>query len=169
MSSLDDARKRVRLLRAYDASEVSERTGIDTGTESLTQQQFAEEADVNTIVRRFGLMPIPGAMGVEGVYGDFSGITDYDSAVDAIRKAEEGFMSLPAELRAKFQNDPGLLLEFMRTAKEDDIDSLNKAPVVEPPAEDRIAEAILRKVEERARKSSASPVVPPAEQPPKAE
>ena len=39
----------------YDVDEVSAETGLACFDESLTQQQFKEESDINEIVRRFGL------------------------------------------------------------------------------------------------------------------
>ena len=71
-----------------------------------------DDADINVLLERFkvtGQMPqnviLPS-------YGDFSGITDYRSAVDAIHRASSSFMDLPANIRSRFQNDPQLFLEF---------------------------------------------------------
>lgn len=93
-------------------------TDIHTGSESLVQQQFRDEVDINTIVKRFGLTGQAPSSGLEGVYGDFEGITDYASAVAAIEKARESFMVVPPEVREKFDNDPGKLLEFVSRAKK---------------------------------------------------
>lgn len=78
-----------------------------------TQQEFAADADINEIVRRFGLTgQLPDNVRVPQ-YGDFTGITDFESAMRAVRKAEEDFMELPAELRLRFNNDPQRLMEFL--------------------------------------------------------
>lgn len=105
----------------YDSKLVSEMTTYDPPKASRlykVQQHLREEVDVNTIVRRFGItgqMPV----GVkQGLYGDFSGITDYSSAVEAIERAQNGFMKLPAEVRERFNNDPSRLADFARTADE---------------------------------------------------
>ena len=45
--------------------------------------------------------------------GDFTGIGDYQSAMQAVRAAQESFMELPAEVRARFSNDPQALMVFM--------------------------------------------------------
>lgn len=47
------------------------------------------------------------------MYGDFSGVVDYHSAVQAIKIAEERFMMLPAQIRKRFRNDPQELLAFL--------------------------------------------------------
>lgn len=88
--------------------------------EGMTQQQFAEEVDINTIVRRFGLTGELPQNPRPPLIGDFSGITDFKSAMDAVVNAQEGFMEFPAELRAKFDNDPQRMLEFVSDAKNKD-------------------------------------------------
>lgn len=102
---------------AGDESGLDCRYDLDTGEEtpSLTQQHFAEECDINTIVKRFGLTKdaelLKGAR--MPVYGDFSGVHDYQTALNAVRQAAEDFMDLPAEVRARFGHDPQRLLEFV--------------------------------------------------------
>lgn len=110
----------VRSRYNYDMGEVSKDTGlsmVDPSTGELdvgrTQQEFAEETDINEIVRRFGLTgQLPDSPRLPQ-YGDFTDVTDFSSAMLAVRKAEEGFMELPAELRARFANDPQRLMEFL--------------------------------------------------------
>lgn len=119
----------------YDHDSFSAALADDTGQDSIVQQQFAEEVDINTIVRRFGLtreMP-SGVAG--GVYGDFSGITDYESALSVIERAQEGFMVLPPDVRERFDNDPGKLIQAIHELPEGDVlelmtPSAPAAPVV---------------------------------------
>ena len=84
---------------------------------SLTQQQFKEDSDINVMLEKFkvtGVMP-------QGVrmpsYGDFTGVSDYRSAVEAIHKAEMAFMDMPANVRNRFDNDPQKFLEFCADPK----------------------------------------------------
>lgn len=102
---------------------------------TLVQQHFKDEVDINTIVRRFGVSGQMPDFLPSGVYGDFSGIEDYDSAVAAIERAQDGFMSLPAEVREKFSNDPGRLIQLAQTMSEDDFGKLVFPPGPVPPAE----------------------------------
>jgi phage internal scaffolding protein len=46
-------------------------------------------------------------------YGDFTGIGDYHTALNQVIAAEDEFMSLPAQLRARFENDPAQLINFL--------------------------------------------------------
>lgn len=45
-------------------------------------------------------------------YGDFTNVSDYQSALLAVQDANDKFMELPAQLRAKFDNDPAAFLAF---------------------------------------------------------
>jgi phage internal scaffolding protein len=79
---------------------------------SRTQQHFRDECDINRILERFnvtGQLPIGS---VQPQYGDFSGITDYQSALNAVMAAQDSFLELPAKVRARFDNDPALFVEF---------------------------------------------------------
>lgn len=96
----------------YDMNEVSDETGLRCMDESLTQQQFKEEADINTIVDRFlrsGVLPTPTQM---PQYVDYEGVFDFQSAMNVVRAADENFMRLDAKVRARFNNSPQAFLEF---------------------------------------------------------
>lgn len=102
----------VRNPHNYDVDEASMASGLVCEDPSLAKQSFAEEADINTIVRRFGLtgqLPV----GVRApTYGDFTGIDNYHEAANAIAAANEAFERMPAEVRARFENDPGKFVDF---------------------------------------------------------
>lgn len=117
MSGLDV----VTSLRGYDPREVTRVTGLYTGRESLVQQQFANEVDINTIIRRFGISRVMPSGAAGGVYGDFTGIVDYESAKAAIERAESGFLALPPDVRERFQNDPGVYLEHVDSLTDDEL------------------------------------------------
>lgn len=102
----------VRSAYNYDRDEVSLRSGFASAEPSLTQQNFKDDADINTIVRRFGITgELPRGLRAP-TYGDFSGIGDFQSAMTAILSAESAFMQMPAEVRDRFKNDPGLFVDF---------------------------------------------------------
>lgn len=100
-------------LRSYSSREVSDETALRSGGQvSLVQQHFRDEVDINTIVRRFGLTAELPAGVAGGVFGDFTDIQDYDDAMARIRRADEGFMKLPPDVRERFDNDPAKLIVF---------------------------------------------------------
>ena len=47
---------------------------------------------------------------------DFEETFDFQSSMNVIRAAEEAFNAMPAEVRDRFQNDPGRFLEFANDA-----------------------------------------------------
>nr|AVQ10200.1 minor capsid protein [Gokushovirinae environmental samples] len=97
----------------YDRDMVSEQTGLRCLDATRTQQQHAEEVDINTIVERFGLTgAMPGSFRAPS-FQDFEGVFDFKTAMDSVQAAREEFMMLPAKVRARFGNDPQNLLEFV--------------------------------------------------------
>jgi len=102
----------------YDADMASDQSGLDCSVEpSRTKQSFAEEADINTIVRRFNLSgQLPENVRVPQ-YLDFLEVVDYHTAMLQIRSAEEAFMQLPAHVRARFHNNAGELVDFVSDEK----------------------------------------------------
>lgn len=80
----------------------------------LTKQCFADECDIGNIMARFdktGL--IEHVNKFQGDYGDFTGAQEYQESLNQVMAAEDMFMSLPAKVRAKFENDPGQFLDFV--------------------------------------------------------
>lgn len=97
----------------YDMNAASDESGLRCEDPSMAQQQFLEECDINTIVERFGLNgEVPTSVTLP-TYGDFSGVNDFQSAMNAVLVAQAQFMELPAKVRSRFDNDPQKLLEFV--------------------------------------------------------
>ena len=119
----------------YDMSAVSDETGLCCEDESLAIQSAKEDADINTIVRRFGLtgeLPSDLAMPQSG---DFVGIGDFHSAMNLVREAQEQFLRVPAEVRARFNNDPARFMAFVEDdSNRDEARKLGslRDPVVPP-------------------------------------
>jgi len=97
----------------YDMALVSQETGLACKDPSLAQQHMKDECDINVIVERFGVTGQLPVRAIEPSYGDFSGVSDYHTALNKIKAADEAFMALPAKLRAKFDHDPNALLNFL--------------------------------------------------------
>lgn len=79
---------------------------------SRAKQEFKEESDINVIVKRFGItgkMPVGVRM---PQYGDFTGISSFHEAANAIAAARESFDAMPAEVRSRFNNDPEAFVAF---------------------------------------------------------
>lgn len=87
---------------------------------SLTRQEFKQDCDLGSTLRRFGRtvdgrFALRNAQGfAEGLeFGDVSHITDFRSAQDAIAQGKAAFDRLPATLRRRFDNDPAYFLDFV--------------------------------------------------------
>jgi phage internal scaffolding protein len=103
-----------------------------TSGESLTQQHFKEECDVINIIKRHDRNGI-----IEHVqrgqarYGDFSEVADYREALDLVRDAQDEFMTIPSDIRKKFDNDPGKFYEFV--SNPDNKEELKQMGFIETP------------------------------------
>lgn len=99
----------------------------------MTQQSDLPETDINVIMKRYGATGQIPQVSAQPSYGDFSIITDYRSALDAIRHADEQFSEVPAEVRARFDNDASKFIEFAQNP--DNIEQMRKWKLA-PPAKD---------------------------------
>ncbi|UOF78979.1 scaffold protein [Microviridae sp.] len=103
----------VRSAYNYDRNAASDESGLSCPEPTRTKQEFADEADINTIVKRFGLGgQLPSGV-VVPTYGDFEGVFDMHSAVQMVAAAEQAFMSMPADVRFRFDNNPALFVDFV--------------------------------------------------------
>ena len=111
--------------QAYDQKE-NERMSLETGYRetmpSLTQKQFAKDADLNELVKRFGVdkMPIPPAVMDPSYYGELPPDYNLATAMRTVREAQERFEALPAPLRERFANEPAQLWDFVNDSANAD-------------------------------------------------
>ena len=104
---------------------------FDTKGESMTQEQFAEESEINNILRshdRNGV--IEHINRGNAIYGDFSNITDFSDALDQIKEAQSEFQGIPWQIREKFQNDAGQFFKF--ASNPDNLDELREMGLAKP-------------------------------------
>jgi len=80
---------------------------------SKTQQSFRQETNINEIIRRAIDTGEPPPFKPGGTYGDFSILTDYQTALQMVEDADKAFQALPAKVRKRFDNDPAQLLNFL--------------------------------------------------------
>lgn len=102
----------IRQPYAYDTNEVSDRYAVECKDESRTVQDEAEDADINVLVKRFGLLGAIKPLDRIPINEDFEGVFNYQDALDKLRAADDQFMTLPAEVRRRFDHDPGEFIEF---------------------------------------------------------
>lgn len=105
---------------------------------SLTQQHFAEDADLNVIMRRYGVTDgaIPPAVTDPSYFGDFSDVPDFRTAMDRLHNAKEHFSALPANIRNRFGNDMAQLHDFVHNPENfDEAIKLGLLKREDPPVE----------------------------------
>ena len=97
----------------YDRDLASDLTALANEEPSMTKQSFVEESDINTIVKRFGLTgQLPSDIRMP-LNGDFQEVPDFRTAMQLLVEAREGFMQMPADVRARFGNDPAAFVDFI--------------------------------------------------------
>ena len=118
--------------------------------DSLTVQGPAQDADINVLVRRFGIdkSGMPVAPVDPSAYGDLSDLPDLGTALLVIKDARERFEALPALLRRRFGNDPAELWQFVNDPQNGDeavslglLQRLEPDFVPAPPAQPPVPEA----------------------------
>lgn len=103
----------LRSAHNYDMHQASLNSSvICTEEEDRAKQSFKEECDINTIMEKFRVNGIPPIAPLPNGYGDFTGISDYQSAMNVIVAANEAFEEMPSKIRNRFNNDPREFVDF---------------------------------------------------------
>lgn len=103
-----------------NADDFSRETGLACTGDSMTKQEFAEESDMNNIVKQFGLTgQLPDNIKVP-LSGDFTDAMTYQESLNAVIAADDAFMALDAKIRERFGNSPAKLMEFLADEKNRD-------------------------------------------------
>lgn len=94
---------------------------IHTGDQTKVVQSAKADSDINVIVSR---MVRNGGMTISArvpTAGDFSEqVTDYHTAMNMLRTANDEFMKLSPKIRSKFANDPQRLMDYLADPKNDE-------------------------------------------------
>lgn len=120
---------------------------------SRTQQQFKDDCDIGKLIKRItnaeDLHPDASAR-----YADVSDFPNYRECLDMVIKAERSFMSLDANIRKKFNNDPQQFLDFM--SDSGNIHEMHRLGLAK--LRDQVTEAVSKvDVQESSEKSSPQP------------
>lgn len=121
---------KLRAKGCYDTVAVSNASALRCEDEHLTQQNCKDECDLNLTLAKYdqGLLRPR-----EPMYGDFTGVSDYKTAVDAVQAADEAFMRFPADVRERFGNDPNGMLTFIDNPdNREEAEKLGLLPESEP-------------------------------------
>lgn len=131
----------------YDDATVLPSVGtFCTAEEGRTRQEDAGAADLMGILRRVSDGVLPASRG-PGYFGDVSDIGDFRQAQEQVMRGEAAFMSLDADVRSAFKNDPALFIEAFQS--EDGIAQLRRLKVI-PETEETLADRREAAAENRA-------------------
>lgn len=82
--------------------------------DNRTKQEFVAQSNINNIINKYAKNGInPFVLTKDSKFGDFTKVPSHQEALELVIRAEDHFMQLPAELRSRFNNDPGELLDFL--------------------------------------------------------
>lgn len=91
------------------------RVQIDCSAGGRTKQQFADECNINNIMSKFEKNQLIEHVNEhKGDYGDFATFESYHDSVNRVIEAQDAFMTVPAKIRAKFNNDPASFLAYVQ-------------------------------------------------------
>jgi phage internal scaffolding protein len=113
------------------------KTGELVTLPSMTKQSFKAECDINNIVRDFTpqyMAELTMLNQQAGLYQDLPDTIDYQMSLEALRQTDAAFASLPAKIRARFDNDPAQFLQFFNDpANQEEAIALGLALDTRPP------------------------------------
>lgn len=89
------------------------RVQVDCSEGGVTQQHFREECDINNIMAKWRKQGVlEHAKNFAGRYGDFASYSDFTTNMNLVVAAQDAFMTLPADIRKRFFNDPAEFYDF---------------------------------------------------------
>lgn len=99
----------------------------------MTSQAEKDNCDLNVLVRRFGVGPLMKPVDAKA-FGFLSSELDLRTALQTVADAESAFMSLPASVRKRFDNDPlGLLAAIQDPTRRLELEELGVFKAAVPP------------------------------------
>lgn len=112
---------------SIDFNLIKDKDGVVLNPESIsrTVQSHARESDINFIVSRaaktgFLVDPVIQAAATRGpLFGDFTDPIDYLECKSRTATFDEIFSRLPAEIRARFDNEASKIIDFLADSAND--------------------------------------------------
>lgn len=130
------AKQQLRAPFNYDTNAASREAALSDFGPSRTQQHQRDETDINFIVKRYMQTGVLPQSALQPLYGDFESLS-FHEAQNKIRAAQEAFNLIPAEIRARFDNDPGKFVDFASNPENEDelirLKLRDPRPAVVPP------------------------------------
>lgn len=120
-----------------DGAIINFHTGQVVYPPSMTKQEFIKECDINNILKQYsvtGMLKHVSANAASGTYSDLPDAFDFQESLHQVEAARTAFMTLPAKLRARFDNEPAQFLAFCADPQNlDELRTLGLANPAPPP------------------------------------
>lgn len=97
---------------SYDREEASYESGISFSEPSRAVQSQRDQADINVIVRRFGVTGVASQSLKIPLKDQFLEVGSYHEAMNLLRETKDAFLKVPAAIRSRFSNDPSKFVDF---------------------------------------------------------
>lgn len=127
------------------ASQHFNRVQVTTSTQgdTCTAEYYQEAVNINTIVKNHLQQGVPFQGLDKAIYGQVVGSSDFSDLAQKVEVAKTNFQTLPASLRAQFDNNVMNFATYLNSVSDEDLHSmLSKHGLkqeIEPPA---VGEAI---------------------------
>lgn len=130
-TAYDGLQKQFSDLTAYEQPKDQD---PENPVEARTLQSEAKACDINVIISQWSQSGVLSHTSKQDpTYGDFTNGDDLHTMLSRVAEAQSQFMELPAQLRSRFHNDPGRLLDFL--ADDANREEAVKLGLVNPPPE----------------------------------
>lgn len=93
---------------ASDGALLEQQDGEVTENKDMARQEFAQEADINYMLNRFGITPARG----DPTFGEWDDTLDLQQALTSVAEARTAYRDLPETLRQKFNSMEQLLTAY---------------------------------------------------------
>lgn len=111
----------------------------------MTEQSHANDVDINKIMARYHKTGLLQTTRKQALVGDFSSVGSYQECLEKVLAAQDAFMSLDSQIRARFDNDVSKIIDFCENPENLE-EAIKLGLVDKPDVESSVAD--LEKVKE---------------------
>lgn len=97
----------------HDTEAEARRTATGNFEETRTQQHAKDETDINIILKKFGVTHESARASMPPSFINVPDHLDMQTVLQIVDQAEDSFLALPAEVRARFDNDLARYVGFV--------------------------------------------------------
>ena len=98
---------------------------------SITKQNLKDNADINKIIKKYQKTGVLTNLNqLEAMYGEITS-DDLQDSLEKLNKSHEAFMSIPSEIRKRFNNDAGQFIDF--ATNPDNLSEMQQLGLAPPP------------------------------------